>query len=128
MKTAAETTSQADGYRTVPHLFAILRRRDLAPFPLQPPVTLLINALINVDLATCKEDSFPPSDPLVNITRLVEILDKSTDLKFIKLGAKAAENFDENGAPLIALFRKIIETGGEDVMAYLKSRLIPSEK
>ena len=36
--------------------------------------------------------------------------------------------FDDNGAPLIALLRKIIGIDSDEVKTYLKSRLIPSEK
>ena len=60
----------------------------MPPFPLQPPVTLLINPLINVDLSACKDDVFPQPDVLVNIARLVEILEKSTDPRFTKFAAQ----------------------------------------
>jgi hypothetical protein len=117
-----------DGYRSVSNLFKILRQRDLSPFPLQPPITLVINALLNMDLSACKHDAFPPSDPLCNITRLVEILDKAIDPKYTKIGTKTTENFDDNGAPLITLFRKIVETARDEVKTYLKSRLLPCEQ
>jgi len=114
--------------KSVSNLFKILRQRDLSPFPLQPPITLVINALLNMDLSACKHDAFPPSDPLCNITRLVEILDKAIDPKYTKIGTKTTENFDDNGAPLITLFRKIVETAGDEVKTYLKSWLLPCEQ
>ncbi|KAF8534517.1 guanine nucleotide exchange factor synembryn-domain-containing protein [Trichophaea hybrida] len=113
--------------KSVSNLFKILRQRDLPPFPLRPPIALIINALLNMDLSACKHDAFPPSEPLQNITRLVEILEKSIDPKYTKLGATATEIFDDNGAPLITLFRKVIETAGDEVKTYLKSRLLPCE-
>lgn len=115
----------ANCHRIVPHLFAILKLRQLAQFPLQSPVTLLINALINMDLSGIRDDA---SEPLANLARLVEILDKSTDPVFTKLGAKSTESFDENGAPLIALLRKIVGSSTDESKKYLKSRLLPSEK
>jgi len=112
----------------LPDLFRVLALRDLPPFPLQPPITLLINAILNMDLAGCKEDVFPTSDPLYNVKRLVHILNKSIDAKHTKVGGSNFERFDENGAPIISLLRKITEISSDDVKVYLKSRLLPSEE
>jgi hypothetical protein len=106
----------------------VLSLRDLPPFPLQPPITLIINAILNMDLAGCKEDVFPTSDPLYNVKRLVHILNKSIDAKYTKVKVSNFERFDENGAPIITLLRKIIEISSDDVKVYLKSRLLPSEE
>lgn len=111
--------------KSVPHLLAILRGRELPPFPLQPPITFVINALINMDLSASKDDAFPPSDPLCNVRRLVEILDKSIDAN---LGFPASTSWDENGAPLITLLRRIVQTPEEEVKSYLKKQLLPSEE
>jgi hypothetical protein len=94
---------------------------------LQPPITLVINALLNLNLSNCKEIVFPASDPLCNTKRLAEILDKATDSRFVKNGLDSAESFDDTGTPLITLLRKIIEIGPEPAKTYLKSQLLPSE-
>ena len=119
----------ADEHRSVPNLFLILLRRDLAPFPLRPPITSVINALLNVDLLACKDEVFPPPDRLRNIKRLVEILDKSINPEYTKLSSETSESFDDKGAPLVTLLRQIVATvGDDDIKSRLKSRLLPGEQ
>jgi hypothetical protein len=81
-----------------------------------------------MDFSACKDGAFPVSDPLCNVKRLVEILDKSIDAKYTKLGLSASTSWDDNGAPLITLFRRILETAEEEVKTYLKKQLLPSEE
>ena len=119
----------ADEHRSVPNLFLILLRRDLAPFPLRPPITSVINTLLNVDLLACKDEVFPPSDRLRNIKRLVEILDKSVNPEHTRLSSKTSESFDDNATPLVTLLRRIVAAvGDDDIKSHLKSQLLPSEQ
>ncbi|KAI5809271.1 guanine nucleotide exchange factor [Pyronema omphalodes] len=112
--------------KSVPKMFTILQHKDLSPFPLRPPITNLINALLNIDLTKCQDSDFPPELRLISTEKLIEVLDKSIDPQFTKLGAKTAENFDDHGKPLITLLHKVIQTADKGVVDKLKVRLLPS--
>jgi hypothetical protein len=109
-------------------LFKILQQLKLAPFPLQPPLTNILNAVVGVGLSACKDAAFPPEDPLLHVSRLVDILDKAIDPKFTKLGANTSESWDEAGTPLVSLLRSMADIADDVVKEYLKSRLLPSEE
>lgn len=104
--------------RSIPNIFKILVGRALPAPPLQAPVIYLINALLALDLAGNAGDVFPFSDSNVNIARLIEILDLATK----------EESFDEVGAPLLTLLRRMNEIAPEHVKLYMKKRLLPSEE
>lgn len=106
----------------------MLRQLEPASFPLQPPLSNILNAMVGARLSACKYAAFPPEDPLLHVKKLVDILDKAIDPKFTKLGANTSESWDEAGTPLVTLLRAIADIADEDVKDYLKSRLLPSEE
>jgi len=118
----------ANGHRCVPTLFKLLQQLEIAPFPLQPPLTNILNAVVGVGMSACKDAAFPPESPLLHVTKLVDILDKAINPKFTKLGANTSENWDEAGTPLLTLLRAIVDIANEDVKKYLKGRLLSSEE
>ncbi|KAI5803745.1 guanine nucleotide exchange factor [Geopyxis carbonaria] len=114
--------------KSIPNLFQLLRLRKLPTFPLQPPVSSIINALLGADLLVSNTLAFPAENETIHMERLVEILDKSIDPKFTKIGAPSGEKWDEAGVPLITLFRNILGVAPEGVKTYLKSKLLPCEE
>jgi len=83
---------------------------------------------VGVGLSACKDAAFPPDDPLLHVSKLVDILDKAIDPKFTKLGTNTSESWDETGTPLVSFLRAMTDIAGDDVKKYLKSRLLPSEE
>lgn len=102
------------------NIFKILCRRELPSPPLQAPITFLINALLSLDIASCAGDVFSFQDSNRNVMRLVEILDLATE--------EGEQEFDDSGAPLLTLLRKMREAAPEHVKGYMKKRLLPSEE
>lgn len=107
---------------SIPHIFKILCRRELPSPPLQTPFTYLINALLSLDIASCAGDVFPfqDSNSNSNVARLIEILDLAME--------GGEQEFDDAGAPLLTLLRKMREAAPEHVKEYMKKRLLPSEE
>ncbi|KAL7266608.1 hypothetical protein RUND412_010840 [Rhizina undulata] len=113
--------------KSAANLFKILSRRQLENPPIQPPVTYLINALLNIGLSSCVAHAFPLFDNLCNVTKLIEILDLSTDERYTNPGADSAQEFDEVGAPLLTLLRKMNEIAPDSAKKYMQNRLLPTE-
>lgn len=93
--------------------------------PLQPPVTYLINALLNLDLED-KQTSFLTTNPLfphfdlhLNVERLVRILDGS-------VRQYKEHQLEQLVPPLITLIRKIFEFAPDPVKSFLQTNLLPS--
>lgn len=66
---------------------------------------------------------YPVQDKVMNVRRLIDILDLSIVDDPHRLGY-----FEENGAPLLQLLRKYHSFAPEEVKDYMKKRLLPSER
>lgn len=110
---------------SIPHLFAILSSIKLPSPPLQPPVTYLINALMNLEPAK-KESSlhsdpvFPTLDPETNIQRLTSILDQA-------IKSYPERELDQATAPLFTLLRRVYEIAPPEMQEYMRSLLLPTD-
>jgi hypothetical protein len=92
-------------------------------------VTYLINALLCLDISSTPGCVFPSFDSTCNVTRLIEILDLSTDKKSVKQNDEEEEClFDEVGVPLLTLLKKMYEISPEHAKNYMRKRLLPSEE
>lgn len=106
--------------KSVPHVLKILNRISLPSPPLQPPVTYLINSLLNLDLESSNNKPlFPKSDEKCNANRFITILDIS------------ARNYTEEqleilATPLLTLLRRVYELAAPPVAAHMKTLLLPS--
>ncbi|KAI6249252.1 hypothetical protein HI914_02510 [Erysiphe necator] len=88
--------------------------------PLEPPTSLVINAILNLDFE--KTDSsilFPTSSPDVLINHCVKILDLS-------LKNYGEEDLEQNVTPLILLFQKLNDLAPQVIQAQLQQLLLPS--
>ena len=109
---------------------AILRSIELQIPVLQPPVTQLINALLNLDILDEDPQSaqtgksspfFPNLDPNINVNRLVTILD--TAIRTTK-----EELLETTAIPLITLLRRTYDQAPSLVRTHLQSTLLPSNE
>jgi hypothetical protein len=95
--------------------------------PLQPPVTYIVNALINLDLEDKKGRHFATSNPIfpkfdahTNSDRFIRIL--RTAVRQYK-----DEQLEQLACPLLTLIRKIYEIAPEIVKIRMRELLLPSE-
>jgi hypothetical protein len=108
---------------TIEAILEILISIELQPQPIQPPVTQLINALLNLDLSgdLDSEDNtplFPKENPHQNHLRLIAILDSA--VRTLK------EEDLETAVPLVTLLRRVYELAPNPVKAEMQSHLLPS--
>lgn len=88
--------------------------------PLEPPISLVINAIISLDFN--EETStlfFPPSAPKIVATRCVKLLDVSI-IKYTD------EDLEQNATPLVILLQKVNNLAPQAVQTYLRQSLLPS--
>ena len=108
-------------------IFKLLSRDPLPRPLLQPPVTNLINALINLDLENATFESsgedaiFPETDQKRNIGRVIDIFDSAIE-------NPSDEKLDQTAIPVLTLIRRIHEHAPEEVKKYMQTRLLPAEE
>ena len=98
----------------VPSLFTVLQYTPLPRPPLQPSISTVINALMNLEIpqsATSK----------THTERLIEILSQS-------INAYPEDTLDTNAMPLVTLLRRYYAAGPPEIKASLKLQLLPSEE
>ncbi|KAI1963981.1 hypothetical protein LOZ58_001842 [Ophidiomyces ophidiicola] len=111
--------------RSLSPIFSILNTISIPAPPLEPPVSLLINCLVVLNISGqntefVRNSLFPESDN-VCLDRLVHLLDVTTT-------SYGHEELNERGSPLVQLLLRIAEIAPFGPKAHLKSLLLPSEK
>lgn len=130
---------------SLPHITTILCNHALPQHntPLDPPFSLLINALINLDLATPTAQSalYPPAEPTRVADRLLQLLD-------LAMKSYTDTDLDQSVTPLICVLSVVhehapttttttnekatptpeAETTKADVRAFIRARLLPTEQ
>ncbi|KAK6581204.1 hypothetical protein PZA11_006692 [Diplocarpon coronariae] len=106
-----------------PILIILAKRSISSSKPLEPPIGSLVNALMNLDLEHKDNVAtlFPSSTPLVNLDRLIEILEKSVKVY-------ADDELEQNVSPLLTLLRKIYPLAPESVQQHAQTILLPSSE
>lgn len=107
--------------KCIPNILKILSRIPLTSPPIQPPVTYLINSLLNLDLETGNKPLFPSSDPKCNANRLISILDDA-------VRTYKEEELEGLAMPLLALLRRVYELAPPLVAAHMQNLLLPSDE
>ncbi|MCJ1455018.1 hypothetical protein MMC28_005372 [Mycoblastus sanguinarius] len=116
---------------TLPNVLHILLEVPLKALALQPPVTWLINALLNLNGETTSafpssssspllSHIYPASDPNIHIDRLTIIL--SSTVRTIK-----EEQLETTLTPLITLLRRLYELAPAPIKSHMQSTLLPSD-
>ena len=109
------------------HICKILTNVRLPSPPLQPPITYIINSLLNLDLELKKahifatNPLFPKFDPRCNVNRLYSILDQS-------IKHYSEEQLEQLAAPLITLIRNIYSFAPLKVREHMRSLMLPSDE
>ena len=107
-------------------ILQMIKLHKLPEKPLEQPINLLINALLNLDLGKSTEvksfekSSLPAEDQLHPVEKITIILDKA-------LSAYTEEELDTAIGPIVSLIRKVYSIGSDDVRNYLRSELLPGE-
>jgi hypothetical protein len=111
------------------HLIHILLNCEIHDSPLRPPVTLLINALLNLDLNTSIVESDTESNEGVStdsrtygqlVNRLVFILDSA-------IKAQSEKELDQAAAPLCTLLRHVYASNNLEAQTVMRKLLLPAE-
>ncbi|KAL8695436.1 MAG: hypothetical protein Q9218_000014 [Villophora microphyllina] len=113
--------------KSAPNILKILCRINLATPVLQPPVTYLVNALLN--LSVDRDDKphkdsesnpwFPKPDQYCNIDRFISILDNA-------VRTYTEEQLETLATPLVTLLRKVFEFAPSHVRPHMQAALLPS--
>ena len=103
-------------------LFKILKHEKIQEKPLDQPVNLLVNALLNFDLKAGKNDELllPEEDLEEGVEKLITILDAA-------IVAYPEDELDPYIAPLVTLLRKIYRAAPDRVREMLESALLPGD-
>lgn len=113
--------------RLLPHVLKMLNEINVPSPPLQPPVTHIINSLLNLDLEDVEADCltqnllFPESNPRGNVDRVIGLLESA-------VREYSEEQLEELSPPILALARKIFELAPEDVKTHMRYALLPSNE
>ncbi|MCJ1245087.1 hypothetical protein MMC30_002288 [Trapelia coarctata] len=108
-------------------ILKILSNVKIPTPPLQPPVTYLINSLLNLDLADerarhfTQNPLFPMFSPTCNVDRLISILDSS-------VRQYKEEQLEQLAVPLVSLIRKIYDCAPETVKGHMRTAILPSNE
>jgi hypothetical protein len=112
--------------KSIPLLLQILYKTKITNPPLDTPLSAVINALINLDLAEKSGHSFshssffPKLDPKGIPEHIVNILDAA--ISYYKEG-----ELDQAASPVLTLIRKIYEIAPEGVKKYMEFLLLPTD-
>lgn len=113
-------------------LISIILHHPLPNQPLQPPITYLFNALLNLDLKASEKKSrfgpearasplFPYSDPESVVSRFVSIFDEA-------IRKHEEKELDIAAAPLCTLLRRIYELATPQMKSWMRWILLPTSK
>ena len=107
----------------VPHIVTLLRdSTPQASKPLDPPISTLINALLNLDLDgdVVRSAFYPEDQPKAFSDHLLDLLTRSSK-------AYKDEDLEATVTPLIGVIRAVHEYAPEQVKTSMRERLLPTE-
>ncbi|KAL8993398.1 MAG: hypothetical protein Q9169_006376 [Polycauliona sp. 2 TL-2023] len=113
--------------KSAPSILKILCCIHLATPVLQPPVTYLVNALLNLSIHFDDEPQrnsdpnpyFPKPDQYCNVDRFISILDNA-------VRTYTEEQLETLVTPLVTLLRKVFEFAPSHVRPHMQTTLLPS--
>lgn len=112
----------------VPKILFILDRISLPKPALQAPVTLLINALLNLSLqeqqlhGQPRSDLFPHASPARSTQRLITILESGLQSEH------DADKLEISATPLLSVLRRIYEIAPPSVAEMMRDELLPTSE
>lgn len=111
---------------SIPGLIQIMAKSKIQTPPLDPPLSAVINALINLDLAEksghkfSKDALFPVIDAKGNSEHLINILDAA-------ITHYTSTDLEQLAAPVVTLIRKIYGIAPENVKKHMEFLLLPTD-
>lgn len=108
----------------IPHIIAILGEHDVpaTSTPLEPPIGLLINALMNLQLDSkeARPSFYPENEPTSISNKLIRLLDAAM---------KAYEDgeLEQAVSPLVCVIRSVYEHAPEKIRQHIAGKLLPTE-
>jgi hypothetical protein len=99
-------------------IMQILTFTDVPSPPLQPPITLLLNALANLDI----------DGSLLKASETTAILDKLITILERSVRSLPSTELETAAIPLLTVLRKINEVGPSQLRASMKSQLLPQDE
>ncbi|KAK8110840.1 guanine nucleotide exchange factor [Apiospora kogelbergensis] len=108
----------------IPHIVILLCQSTIGSSkPLDPPIGTLINALLNLDLGAkdIQTALFPPEENTVLASRLVELMNHSRK-------AYGNEELENTVTALVGVLRATHEYAPEEVKAWIRGQLLPTEE
>lgn len=105
-------------------VLSILGSAQLALRCLDPPINLLINALVNLDInhievaESAESTSLSQTDGHTLVDKLNEVLEKS-------LRSYTETELETSLPPLLTVLRKVYDTGREDLCTHMQDTLLP---
>jgi len=124
LKLLFNVTSGAPGQRslfssTMDSLFKILSFAPIPSPPLQPPTSLIVNALANLEFK---------AESLENDPNLAAGMNKLMDLLESAVRKYSPTELETGAIPLITALRNINEKASTDLRERMKARLLPADK
>lgn len=113
-------------------LINILLHHPLPSPPLHPPITYLLNALLNLDLSSSEKKTpmgrearssplFPYSNPESVVDRLACVLDEA-------IRKQQEKELDQAAAPLVTLMRRLYELATPQMKSWMRWLLLPKSR
>ncbi|KIW94506.1 uncharacterized protein Z519_04482 [Cladophialophora bantiana CBS 173.52] len=99
-------------------LFRILIHSDVPSPALQPPISLLVNALANLDI---DPEITKASEVQPTVDKLMTILERA-------IQEHSSTELDTNAVPLLTVLRNINEAAGPELRNTMRTRLLPDDK
>lgn len=113
-------------------LVSLVMHHPLPTPPLQPPISYILNALLNMDLKSAEKKTplgpnaessplFPYTNPEQVLDRLISILDNA-------IRSTLESELDQAAAPLCTLLRRAYELASPQVQSWMRWTLLPREQ
>ncbi|KFY14397.1 hypothetical protein V491_06059 [Pseudogymnoascus sp. VKM F-3775] len=103
----------------IPNILRLILKCHVLPDqPMEPPMTQLVNALMNLELETNASALYPSSDPKEFAGRLIDLLDLATT-------AYPEQDLDRQVSPIVSLMRKVYGLAPRQVKLHMRTLLLP---
>ncbi|KIX97914.1 uncharacterized protein Z520_06692 [Fonsecaea multimorphosa CBS 102226] len=116
--TSIKTDQDAKFQPAVVELFRLLLRLDVPSPALQPPMSLLVNALANLDMGP---EMVKASEVEPAVDKLMTILEQA-------IQEHSSTELDTVAIPLLTVLRRINEVASPDLRRRMKARLLPNDE
>lgn len=107
----------------IPHIISILSKRGspTPKTPLAPPVGLLINALMNLELdgKEAQPSLYPEDEPTAVLDKLIQLLE-------VSMKAYGDDEREQSVTPLVCVIRNLYGQAPENVRQHIRGKLLPS--